>query len=462
MNASLHSPGRPLSLRRQLVLKGLLPMTVVALAMTATLAVMQLRSLGAEAHAVARIQAVRLAGAINGVTGDDALRDAMTRALSRSAPTQRAILYRDDAPDLVVSNGRDVSDRHGLHVRLSTAAGELETISNASALRERRAAATIMCLLLGAGVVGVFIVTRRAVEHDVAEPVERLRARMGQLLHPRGVPLAGVGVDDLRAMDALLDELVELRARHDTAMADALRQRLHDIARHTRFVERVGDHFRQPLQALSLFVAGMQPGEDLRQRAVLAQMRTSLSRLDESLEGLLEMARFDAGAVEPTPTELIAADVFVRARAAVESDATRLGVDVRWRGGRLPLYADPSLLVELLNRLVAHAVSSTPHGRVLVAVRRRGHAIRLEVRDNGMGIDPGLQARLFEDFTRLPGQPGYGLALAVARRISDNLGGLIGVRSRPGRGTLFWVQLPHAAVGPAARVVTTPSRHAAT
>ncbi|SKB94903.1 Signal transduction histidine kinase [Luteibacter sp. 22Crub2.1] len=461
MNASLHLPGRIVSLRRQLVLKGLLPMTVVALAMTATLAVMQFRALGSEAHAVARIQAVRLAGSVNGVMGDDALRDALTRALSRSAPTQRAILYRDDAPDLIVTSGRDAPHRHGLHVRLSTAAGQLETVSDASALRERRTAATLMCLLLGAGVCGVFFLARRAVEHDVAQPVDRLRARLVQALHPRGTH-AGTPDDPVRAIDTLLDELVQLRARHEAAMADALRQRLQDIARHTRFVEQIGDHFRQPLQALSLFVAGMQPGEDLRQRAVLGQMRTSLTRLTELLDGLLEMARFDAGAVEPAPTAVLAADLFVRVRSHVEADAMRLGVDVRWRGGRVPFHADGALLVELLNRLVSCAVLSTPHGRVLVAIRRRGDAIRLEVRDNGMGVEPAEQARLFEEFTRLPGQPGYGLALAVARRIADTLGGHIGVRSSPGRGTLFWVELDHAAIGPASRgVVSALIRHAA-
>lgn len=460
MIASHHPPGRPASLHRQLIVKGLLPMTLIALALTATLGLMHARALGAEAQAVARIQAVRLAGSLTGAVGDDALRDALTRSLSRSAPTQRATLYRDDAPDLVVSSDRDVPDRHGLHVRMSTAAGELETVSDASSLRERRGAAAMMCILLCAGICAVFVLARRSLERDVVLPVERVRARIDHLLHPRGAH-PDPGLDDLRAIDALVDELVDLRARHDAAMADALRQRLQDIARHTRFAEQVGDHFRQPLQALALFVAGMQPGEDLRQRAVLGQMRSSLTRLNELLDGLLEMARFDAGAVEPAAVEMLAADLFVRVRASTEADAARLGVEVRWRGGHLPLYADPALLGELLHRLVAHAVLSTPHGRVLVAVRRRGRAIRLEVRDNGMGLEPAAQARLFEEFTRLPGHPGYGLGLAVARRIADTLGGAIGVRSSPGRGTLFWVHLDEAAVGPATRVTSLHVRHAA-
>ena len=61
----------------------------------------------------------------------------------------------------------------------------------------------------------------------------------------------------------------------------------------------------------------------------------------------------------------------------------------------------------------------------------------------------------------MPGHAGYGIALAVARRIADTLGGTIGVRSRPGRGTLFWVELEGAAIGPPLRVASVLSRHPA-
>jgi signal transduction histidine kinase len=461
MNASPYSPARPAPLHRQLILRGLLPMTLVALALSGSLGVLHMRALSAEARTVARIQAIRLAASMEAATNDDAVRYALTSALSRSAPTESLTLRRDDAPDLVIESGRQVPTGRALHVRLNTPLGELETVSDATSLHERRAAAGFMSLLLCCGVLAVFLFTRRALERNVIEPIEGMRDRIDAFLHPRQANPAPRGGGELAAIDTLLDELVDLRRRHDTAMADALRQRLHDIARHTRFIEQIGDHFRQPLQALALFVAGMQPGEDLRQRAVLGQMRTNLTRLNELLDGLLAMARFDAGAVEPRAVDLIASDLFVRERAAIEEDASRLGVDVHWRGGRLPLHGDPVLLGELLHRLVSNAVVSTPGGRVLVAARRRGDAVRLEVRDNGMGLEPSQQERVFEEFTRLPGHAGYGIALAVARRIVDTLGGTIGVRSRPGRGTLFWVQLEGAAVGPAVRATPLLSRHPA-
>jgi signal transduction histidine kinase len=444
-----------------LILRGLLPMTLVALALAGSLGVLHMRALSGEARTVARIQAIRLGASIDAATGDDAVRYALSRALSRSAPTESLTLRRDDAPDLVIDSGRQLPAGRALRVRLNTPLGELETVSDATSLHERQAAAAFMTLLLCCGVLAIFLFTRRALERDVIGPIEGMRDRIDAFLHPRQSSALTHSGGELATIDALLDELVDLRRRHDMAMADALRQRLHDIARHTRFIEQVGDHFRQPLQALALFVAGMQPGEDLRQRAVLGQMRTSLTRLNELLDGLLAMARFDAGAVEPHAADLITSDLFVRARASIDEDARRLGVDIHWRGGRIPLHSDATLLGELIHRLVANAVISTPNGRVLVAARRRGDAVRLEVRDNGMGLEPTQQERVFEEFTRLPGHAGYGISLAVARRIVDTLGGSIGVRSSPGRGTLFWVQLDGAAVGPPVKAASVPSRHPA-
>jgi two-component system, sensor histidine kinase len=462
MNASFPPLGRSPPTSGPRVRKGLLPLLAVALALTATMGVMLLRGMTQETRNIARIQAVRLAGAITATTGDDATRDALARTLSRSSPTALAILHRNEGTDLVIDSGRPLRKGHQVHVRVATPLGELETVTDTSALRERRLAATLMMLLLGAGIVAVYLACKRVMERELVDSVEAVKTRIDDELRARND--RGLGDDESLelAVGRLLGELRELRTRHDAALGEAFRQRMQEMARQTRFIEQVGDHFRQPLQALSLFVGGMQPGDDLRQRAVQGQMRTNVTRLNELLDGLLDLARFDAGAIEPSSHELLAADLFIRERDAIANDAERLSVDIRWRGGRLPVRSDPNLLAELIHRLVSNAVISTPHGRVLVAMRRRGGAVRIEVRDNGMGLEPRQQERLFDEFTRLPGHPGYGLGLAVARRITDLLGGTIGVRSSPGRGTLFWVQLEGAAVGGGAqRVADLLSHHAA-
>lgn len=464
MIVSTTPPGRSMPSSEHQVRKGLLPMVAIALALTGTLGIMHLRGITQESRNVARIQAVRLAGVITPNSGDDAIRDALARTLSRSSPTVLVILHRNEGTDVVLDSGRPLHTGQKLRVSVATPLGELETVSDASALRERRLAALLMVLLLGTGIIAVYLASKRVVERehtDAFDAMDSVKARIDADLRARKDRGLGDTESLELAVGRLLGELRELRSRHDAALADAFRQRMQEMARQTRFIEQVGDHFRQPLQALSLFVGGMQPGDDLRQRAVQGQMRTNVTRLNELLEGLLDLARFDAGAIEPASNDVVAADLFVRERDAIANDAERLSVDIHWRGGRLPVRSDANLLGELIHRLVSNAVISTPHGRVLVAMRRRGDAVRLEVRDNGMGLESRQQERLFEDFTRLPGHPGYGLGLAVARRIADLLGGTIGVRSSPGRGTLFWVQLEGAAASSAPRQVSRLSHHTA-
>ncbi|MET0936621.1 MAG: hypothetical protein ABWX83_11555, partial [Luteibacter sp.] len=125
MNASPYSPAGPPPLRRQLILKGLLPMTLVALALSGMLGVVHLRALSAESRTVARIQALRLGASVDTAGSDDAMRDALTRALSRSAPTLSLVLRRDDGPDIAIDSGRSAPQGRTMRVRLNTPAGQL-------------------------------------------------------------------------------------------------------------------------------------------------------------------------------------------------------------------------------------------------------------------------------------------------------------------------------------------------
>jgi len=104
-----------------LILKGLLPTTVAALAMAGTLGVLHMRAADAEVHAAARIQAARIAAAMADATNDDAVRDALSRALLRTAPTQQAILHRGIVGDIAVDSGRRLAARY-THGRARTTA----------------------------------------------------------------------------------------------------------------------------------------------------------------------------------------------------------------------------------------------------------------------------------------------------------------------------------------------------
>jgi signal transduction histidine kinase len=114
----------------------------------------------------------------------------------------------------------------------------------------------------------------------------------------------------------------------------------------------------------------------------------------------------------------------------------------------------PGMFTALVSNLVRNAVKyvgSVPGARVVVRARRAGSVVRLEVEDNGPGLPEGLAgARSFEPYVRGPGvrEPGIGLGLATVKKIAEAHGGKVDVKSVPGRGARFGVELPGASDGP--------------
>jgi CheY-like chemotaxis protein len=99
--------------------------------------------------------------------------------------------------------------------------------------------------------------------------------------------------------------------------------------------------------------------------------------------------------------------------------------------------------------LVVNAVRYTQRGAILIACRRRGDRALIEIRDSGVGIPVASQQEIFREFVQLDNPErgrakGLGLGLAICARIATLLGHRLGVRSAPGRGSLFWLELPLA------------------
>ncbi len=117
------------------------------------------------------------------------------------------------------------------------------------------------------------------------------------------------------------------------------------------------------------------------------------------------------------------------------------------------LSGDPARVRQILANLLGNAVKFTAQGEILLNCARlpdrrdRQIWLRFEVRDSGIGIDPAIQARLFEPFTQADSSTtrrygGTGLGLAICRMLAELMRGRIGVDSRPGEGSTFWVELP--------------------
>ena len=130
-----------------------------------------------------------------------------------------------------------------------------------------------------------------------------------------------------------------------------------------------------------------------------------------------------------------------------QSPKHRIEVDIDERP--LLVRGDPNRLAQVLGNLLSNAIKYSPDGGVVeLSAERHDRGVRLTVVDEGLGIAPDQQERIFTKFFRgdaaATGITGTGLGLAVSREIIEAHGGRIGFDSDPGIGSTFWVELPAA------------------
>lgn len=212
----------------------------------------------------------------------------------------------------------------------------------------------------------------------------------------------------------------------------------------TRFLAAASHDLLQPLHAARLFTGALARDASPPQMPLVSQIENSLLAAEDLLRSLLDISRLDAGGVTPEPVAIALApflsDLIENFRPAAAAQGLKLDA-VALRGA---VRCDAGLLRSVLQNIVGNALRYTRTGGVLVGVRRRGPAWRIDVIDTGVGIDVAQIPSIFAEFTRL-GEveaEGLGLGLALVRRILPLIGGRLDVRSRPGRGTRFSLTLP--------------------
>jgi len=124
--------------------------------------------------------------------------------------------------------------------------------------------------------------------------------------------------------------------------------------------------------------------------------------------------------------------------------------DVSIQSPLLPVLGHEASLTQCLTNLLANAVKFVPPGatpRVVMGSEQHGKRVRLWISDNGIGIAPEAQRRIFDMFQRLHKDSEYegtGIGLAIVRKAIERMGGQAGVESEPGKGSRFWLELPAA------------------
>jgi len=259
--------------------------------------------------------------------------------------------------------------------------------------------------------------------------------------------IAGTHTDITERVDAAdrLERLVADRTHDLVAARD--RAELAAAAT-TKFLSATSHDIRQPLQAMALLLGSLQAEalSDTGKRTLEGVHRSLISSM-ELLDDLLEYSRLDAGALRPVigPVDMRSLLLAVDDSFAIE--ARQRGIRLAVRDTALIGRSDAQLLGRILRNLVSNSLKFTNSGTVLIAARSRGDDIRIEVWDSGIGIPAEMQRQVFWEFVQDRSAPpsgghGLGLGLAIVERLSRLLGHRIGMRSQPGRGSVFWVEVP--------------------
>jgi signal transduction histidine kinase len=252
-----------------------------------------------------------------------------------------------------------------------------------------------------------------------------------------------------------LEENIGLRHNESTLRAQALaglRESQQAQAERLRFFSAANHDLRQPVMAMGLQAEVLRQqidaGED---RARIQGTLAALSRAQQALEALtnqlLEIGRIEAAADPIMPVAVAVSPLLNEFARQAGSGRVR----VRCPAGAM-VWTDAVALRRILGNLVDNALKFTPHGRVLLACRKRSGGWRIEVRDAGIGIAPEAQERVFGDFEQIGNiernlQRGHGLGLAIVRRLALRLGVQVTLRSAPGRGSVFGFFLAAAPPG---------------
>jgi two-component system, sensor histidine kinase len=235
------------------------------------------------------------------------------------------------------------------------------------------------------------------------------------------------------------------------ALAEQARARAESASRSKSLFFAAANHdLRQPLHSLGLFANALRNGNvDDSGRRMIDQILQCTESLEQLFDNLLDISKLDAGQVQ-VKKEIVGVNLVLdRLRSTFASPAEDKGLKLIVRRSRAMLYTDPTLLFRVLSNLVANAIRYTERGGVIVACRKRGNAVSIEVWDSGIGIPTEQHERIFEEFYQLnnPSRDrsrGLGLGLATVRRIVQLLDHPLRLRSAANRGSRFSIEVPLA------------------
>ena len=248
------------------------------------------------------------------------------------------------------------------------------------------------------------------------------------------------------------------RIRQENALHKAEQEADRAIKAKSRFLEATGNDLRHQLQTLSLLNGALRKVvKESKAQEMFAMQGDAIGNLSDLLNSLLELSKLESGDVELKIVETPVQEIFERLKKEFESQAQAKGLRLNFDTQTEIAYSDRTFLTRIIRILVSNAIRYTSKGSVAVCHRREAGALRITVKDSGIGIAPDQLAGIFDEFYRVDKDPAsrngsLGLGLSIVERSASLLGTKVEVESELGRGSSFSFVVP---VGSATGVRTT-------
>ncbi|MCY1347864.1 Sensor histidine kinase RcsC [compost metagenome] len=299
-------------------------------------------------------------------------------------------------------------------------------------------------------VAGLFVLIRDITERRrTAEALHQAYQNLEQRVRERTVELTGLN-------DQLLREIGE-RSQVEARLREAKREAEQANLSKTKFLAAVSHDLLQPLNAARLFTSALLergPGEG---DTLVRNISNSLEDVENLLGTLVDISKLDAGVIKPDIAPFAVGELLENLAVEYRQVAASEGLQLDFIPSSALVRSDLQLLARILRNLLSNAIRYTPHGRILLGCRRRRQSLSIEVWDTGVGIAEDKLGEIFQEFKRGDVQRthqdrGLGLGLAIVEKIARMLGHRILVRSVPGRGSCFAIEVPRASRAPRVRI----------
>jgi len=282
-------------------------------------------------------------------------------------------------------------------------------------------------------------------DYEIEFDLPPLPGRRSLLMSAREI----VGSPAGRRILVMIDDITERKRLSDVLELAKLQAEQANLGK-SRFLAAASHDLRQPLQTLSLLRGILTKSvKDEDALTLIRKLDEPLQVMTGMLDTLLDINQLEAGIVNTEVAVFPIDTLFDHLRTEFEYHATAKNLEWSVVASSLYVRSDPRLLEQMIRNLLSNSVKYTSRGKILLGCRRRGDKLRIEVWDTGAGIPSEHLQAIFEEFHQVDNAArerslGLGLGLAIVQRIGSMLGHAIDVRSRPGKGSVFAVEVPLA------------------